>query len=73
MWLLLADKTYNKIHVATWRQELASDFFLILFTLFFLVFESANYIRPKNWHRDLWELDPENPDNNGLQNEDLVR
>ncbi len=28
--------------------------------------------RPRDWHRDLWELDPENPDNNGLQNEDLI-
>ncbi len=28
--------------------------------------------RPRDWHRDLWELDPENPENNGLQNEDLI-
>ena len=32
----------------------------------------ANYLRPKNWRKDLWELDPENPSNNGLQNEDLI-
>ncbi len=28
--------------------------------------------RPRDWHKDLWELDPDNPDNNGLQNEDLI-
>ena len=39
---------------------------------FFLAFEAANYIRPKHWYKDLWELDTENPDNNGLKNEDLV-
>ncbi len=32
----------------------------------------ANYVRPKNWRQDIWELDPENLDNNGLQNEDLM-
>jgi hypothetical protein len=35
-------------------------------------FMDANYIRPKNWRQDIWELDPENLDNNGLQNEDLM-
>jgi len=28
--------------------------------------------KPKDWSKNLWELDPENPDNNGLQNEDLI-
>jgi len=32
----------------------------------------AHYIRPKNWRQDIWELDPENLANNGLQNEDLI-
>jgi hypothetical protein len=34
--------------------------------------EFSKYARPRDWHRDLWELDPENPDNNGLENEDLI-
>lgn len=36
------------------------------------VLESHNYLRPKNWHLDLWDLDPLDPDNNGLKNEDLI-
>lgn len=28
--------------------------------------------KPPNWHKYVWELDPENSDNNGLQNEDLI-
>jgi hypothetical protein len=39
---------------------------------FHKVLEDANYIRPKQWYKDLWELDTENEENNGLQNEDLV-
>jgi len=35
-------------------------------------FEAANYARPKNWYVDIWDLDPEDEENNGLQNEDLV-
>ena len=31
-----------------------------------------NYAKPKDWKRNLWELDTLNPDNNGLQNEDLI-
>ncbi|KAK6639882.1 hypothetical protein RUM43_008157 [Polyplax serrata] len=31
-----------------------------------------NYSKPKNWKKNLWELDPNNTDNNGLQNEDLI-
>ena len=29
-------------------------------------------LRPKDWIKNLWELDPENEDNNGLLNEDLI-
>lgn len=32
----------------------------------------ANFARPVAWTRELWQLDEENPDNNGLQNEDLI-
>lgn len=28
--------------------------------------------KPKDWKKNLWELDTKNPDNNGLQNEDLI-
>lgn len=28
--------------------------------------------RPIAWRRDLWELDTSDPNNNGLQNEDLI-
>jgi len=31
-----------------------------------------DYARPKDWKKELWELDPLNPDNNGLKNEDLI-
>ncbi|GAB0089759.1 Cell cycle control protein 50A [Sergentomyia squamirostris] len=30
------------------------------------------FSRPRSWTRNLWELDLENPDNNGFQNEDLI-
>ena len=30
------------------------------------------YAKPKYWKKHLWALDTENPDNNGLQNEDLI-
>eukprot|EP00096_Caligus_rogercresseyi_P005097 TRINITY_DN1998_c0_g1_i1.p1 TRINITY_DN1998_c0_g1~~TRINITY_DN1998_c0_g1_i1.p1 ORF type:complete len:367 (+),score=89.45 TRINITY_DN1998_c0_g1_i1:155-1255(+) len=30
------------------------------------------FAKPKDWDKELWELDPDNPDNNGLQNEDLM-
>ncbi|XP_052863937.1 cell cycle control protein 50A-like [Anopheles cruzii] len=32
----------------------------------------SKYARPPAWSRELWELDPANPDNNGLQNEDFI-
>jgi len=28
--------------------------------------------KPRNWTKELWELDPDNDDNNGLENEDLI-
>jgi hypothetical protein len=31
-----------------------------------------DFARPIAWRKELWELDLENPDNNGLQNEDLI-
>ncbi|XP_050302633.1 cell cycle control protein 50A isoform X2 [Anthonomus grandis grandis] len=30
------------------------------------------FARPKAWKKDIWDLDPSNPDNNGFQNEDLI-
>lgn len=30
------------------------------------------FSRPIAWQRELWELDPNNSENNGLQNEDLI-
>lgn len=34
--------------------------------------EFKDYAKPKDWKRNLWELDTHNPDNNGLQNEDFI-
>jgi len=31
-----------------------------------------NFDKPKMWKKNIWELDTENPDNNGFQNEDLI-
>lgn len=31
-----------------------------------------NFAKPKFWTKQLYELDPANPDNNGFQNEDLI-
>ena len=31
-----------------------------------------NYAKPTEWPKELCELDPDNIDNNGLQNEDLI-
>ena len=30
------------------------------------------FVKPKYWKQELWELDPDDPDNNGLKNEDLI-
>ncbi|KAL4711901.1 hypothetical protein ACJJTC_006070 [Scirpophaga incertulas] len=32
----------------------------------------TNFTKPVNWRKNLWELDTEDPDNNGFQNEDLI-
>ena len=32
----------------------------------------AGGVKPRDWHKNLWELDETNPENNGLQNEDLI-
>ncbi|KAK3867454.1 hypothetical protein Pcinc_027088 [Petrolisthes cinctipes] len=32
----------------------------------------ANTVHPPFWTRNVWELDPNNPDNSGYQNEDLM-
>ncbi|XP_065348535.1 cell cycle control protein 50A isoform X2 [Cloeon dipterum] len=31
-----------------------------------------DYAKPPNWRKNVYELDPENPDNNGFENEDLI-
>ncbi|XP_076243841.1 cell cycle control protein 50A isoform X2 [Calliopsis andreniformis] len=36
------------------------------------VFNNDTYAKPKNWNKYIFELDPENNSNNGLQNEDLI-
>jgi len=36
------------------------------------VFEEANTVKPENWKLNIWELDKEDPDNNGFLNEDLI-
>ncbi|TRY74451.1 hypothetical protein TCAL_10090 [Tigriopus californicus] len=35
-------------------------------------FQDNQLVSPKDWGRELWELDPEDESNNGLQNEDLI-
>lgn len=30
------------------------------------------FAKPRDWEKPLWQLDTENPDNNGFQNEDLI-
>ena len=34
--------------------------------------EDNNAIKPMDWQKEVWELDETDPDNNGLQNEDLI-
>lgn len=31
-----------------------------------------DYARPLLWKKNIWDLDPENDENNGFQNEDLI-
>ena len=40
--------------------------------LTYFIIEFKNFAKPKDWKKDLWKLDLENPENNGLQNEDLI-
>ena len=39
---------------------------------YFILSALEGFYRPKAWRKNLTELDLENPDNNGLQNEDLI-
>ncbi|KAL0124978.1 hypothetical protein PUN28_004252 [Cardiocondyla obscurior] len=32
----------------------------------------VNFRKPKNWTKNIWQLDPMDPSNNGFQNEDLI-
>lgn len=31
-----------------------------------------NFAKPPDWNKNIWELDPEDPKNNGFQNEDFI-
>merc|ERR1712218_648588 len=35
-------------------------------------FEAAGTVKPMDWQKPVWELDPTDPDNNGFLNEDLI-
>lgn len=41
-----------------------------IFLFFVLAF--ADYAKPKDWTKEIWELDPENQTNNGFKNEDFI-
>ena len=45
---------------------------LNIITCILISSEFKGFARPKDWKKDLWDLDPQNPKNNGLQNEDLI-
>jgi len=32
----------------------------------------SDFVKPEAWRKQLWELDPEDPNNNGVQNEDFI-
>lgn len=36
------------------------------------VFEEAGAVKPRDWRLNIWELDLDDPDNNGFMNEDLI-
>jgi len=36
------------------------------------IFEDNKLVKPRDWQKEVWELDVENPTNNGFQNEDLI-
>lgn len=42
----------------------------IYLQLYFLAFK--DFAKPSNWQLNIWELDTENPSNNGFKNEDLI-
>lgn len=44
--------------------------FSCIFFKFFLAFK--DFARPNLWKKDIWDLDKDDPDNNGFQNEDLI-
>lgn len=39
---------------------------------FFVAFVDKGYARPREWIKDIWELDKENPENNGFQNQNFI-
>jgi hypothetical protein len=36
------------------------------------LFDEQNFAKPNHWKKNLWELDINDPSNNGLENEDLI-
>ena len=40
--------------------------------VFFFFFFLQNTAKPPNWQKNIWELDPEHPDNNGFLNTDFI-
>ena len=65
--------------VPPWKSDLRDRVFISIWFdyVFFLAMPFrcavyANFTKPQNWRRYLWDLDPDNKDNNGLQNEDLI-
>ena len=45
-------------------------FFVCSQTSFPIAFQG--YVHPKNWRKNIWELDLNNTNNNGFQNEDFI-
>lgn len=45
-------------------------FIQFILNVVFIVYKG--YVKPQNWRKNIWELDLTNPENNGLQNEDLI-
>ena len=55
----------------SWLFVLPCWFVLLRWLPFFsLVFNRT--LHPPNWNKNVYDLDPENPDNNGYKNEDLM-
>ena len=53
-----------------WHYSISSHYPIVISANF--VIEFKDYAKPKDWIKDIWDLDPEHPENNGLQNEDLI-